>query len=107
MFFISYTVLLSKWWIFREEDKEDEFTFERHSEILGETTAVLMGFLCYSTIFCPSLFFMLFVYAPIYIVIHVTYMYQRYDMSDDAVFFFNMRIVIVIVLQGVLFFILV
>ena len=74
---------------------------------MGETSAILIGFLCYSTIFCPSLFFMLFVYAPIYLLIHITYMYVKYDMSDDAVYFFNVRILIVFVLQGVLFFVLV
>ena len=67
-------------------------------EKLGETANLLIGYLCYSTIFCPSLFFMLFVYAPIYIVIHLTYMYLRYDMSDEAVFFFNIRIIIVFAL---------
>ena len=107
MFGLSYTVLLFKWWYFSEEDKEHDYSFERHTEIMGETTAILIGFLCYSTIFCPSLYFMIFVYSPIYIVIHMTYMYLRHDMNDDSVFFFNIRIVIVFVLQGVLFFVLV
>ena len=104
MFGLTFGPLLVKWWYFR---KGHEFTFETHFEIMGETSAILIGFLCYSTIFCPSLFFMLFVYSPIYLLIHVTYMYLQYDMSDDAVYFFNLRILIVFVLQGVLFFVLV
>ena len=50
---------------------------------------------------------MLFVYTPLYILVHVTYMYLRYDMSDDVVYLFNIRIIIVFASQGALFFLLV
>ena len=107
MFSMSYIVMLFKLWHRQEDHREGEWTFEKHSECLGETVAILIGYLCYSTIFCPSLFFMLFVYAPIYVMVHMTYMYLRYDMNDDVVYFFNMRIIIVFVTQGALFFLLV
>ena len=107
MFALPFLGLLIKSWLQVGDRREAEWSFERHAECLGETVAVLMAYLCYSTIFCPSLFFMVFVYAPIYIVIHMTYMYLRYDMTDDKVYFFNTRILAVFALQGVLFFLLV
>ena len=105
MFGLSYAPLLAKKWLYFREGHE--LTFKTHGEIMGETSAILIGFLCYSTIFCPSLFFMLFVYAPTYLVIHVSYMYLSYDMNDDELYSFNLRTLIVFVLQGVLFFVLV
>ena len=95
MFALTNALLLSKWFYLRQEDNVHEYTYDRHLTILGETMAILIGFLCYCTIFCPSLFFMMFVYSPIYLIIHATYMCLREDMSDEAVFFNNIRILIV------------
>ena len=63
--------MLIKIWVLQEEQVGADWTFENHYQILGETAAILIGFLCYSTIFCPSVIFMLLVYAPSYIVIHL------------------------------------
>ena len=47
--------------------------------------AIMIGFFAYLILFCPSLSFLLAVYGPIYLITHLTQMYQRYDMSDEKV----------------------
>ena len=99
--------MLIKALYFRDQENIHDFGYERHNQLYVETLGLAIGFLSYSTIFCPSLFFMLFVYVPLYLTIHVTYLYLRFDMTDDTIFFDNMRLVFTFVAQGLLFFVLV
>ena len=86
-FGLSYALTLITLWYQREEENMDDFGYEKFIILYSEMASILIGFLCYSTIFCPSLFFMVCVYIPIYLTIHVTYAYLRYDMTDDTIFF--------------------
>ena len=70
----------------RKEPEEEEWTFNKHMELMDGRIFLLLFCLVYVLFFSPSLGFTACTYLPITIVSMLIFMNLRYDMTDSYVF---------------------
>ena len=68
------------------EDKLDEWTVDKHMELILELLVHVFMYIYSIIFFSPSLKFTVFIYSPIYSFMHLLHMISRYDMDDAQVF---------------------
>ena len=66
-----------------EEPEEEEWTFNKHMQLMDGRMFLSMLFLVYALFFSPSLGFSACTYFPITIVSMLIFMNLRYDMTNS------------------------
>ena len=69
---VIFAGMLTKIYLLQEETTTAEWTVERHLAAQLELLAIEASFFAYVVIFCPSVVFLLCIYFPIYLGIHMT-----------------------------------
>ena len=72
LLFMTYVGMVVKIWYLQDESSKEEWTSDRHNELIVEMMAIMVGFFAYLILFCPSLGFLLGIYCPIYIITHLS-----------------------------------
>ena len=72
LLFMTYVGMIVKIWYLQDESAKDQWTNDRHNEVIVEMIAIIIGLFAYLIIFCPSLGFLLGIYIPMYIITHLS-----------------------------------